>query len=411
VEHFDWSFIFPRRYWKSHPLSLKKGEKALIDRRSFMAGSLALAGSGIIFRYSGAQTAPNGGAQGVPDIQLPSDVDLSNTHFPDGFFWGTATASYQVEGAWKEDGKGESIWDRYSHSTGKVKGGDTGDVACDWHHRYREDIALMKRLNQKSCRFSIARPRILPTGSATVNQRGLDHYNRFVDALLEVGIRPSCTLYHWDLPQAIEDQGGWATREIVSVFADYAGIAAKTLGDRVTTWAVFNEPWVFTFLGYFLGIDAPGRSGDDVFLRAAHNVNLAQGEAFRAIKAASTKAEVGGAYSMYPGTPKSDSEADRAATTRFHALINLYFLNTAIQGEYPKAFVGEPPYDLMGFRPGDDKIMQVPLDWIGINYYSRRIVFSDSGQGFSQEYAHFGMASGSDGPTTYSGWEVWPRGL
>jgi len=194
---------------------------------------------------------------------------IGNTHFPDGFFWGTATASYQVESAWKEDGKGESIWDRYSHTTGKVKGGDTGDVACDWYHRYREEIALMKRLKQKSCRFSIAWPRILPTGSVTVNQRGLDHYSRFVDALLEAGIRPSCTLYHWDLPQAIEDHGGWANRDIVSIFADYAGIVTKTLGDRVTTWSVFNEPRVFTFLGYFLGVDAHGGRCDDVFLRAA----------------------------------------------------------------------------------------------------------------------------------------------
>src|SRR5271170_7811796 len=169
--------------------------------------------------------------------------------FPKDFLWGVATASYQIEGAWNADGKGESIWDRFSHTVGKVKGGDTGDVACDSYHRYKEDIAIMKQLNLKSARFSVAWTRIQPTGTGAVNQKGLDFYSRYVDALLEAGIRPMCTVFHWDLPQALEDQGGWPNRDTYKHFADYAGIVSKALGDRVDTWAIFNEPWVFTNLG------------------------------------------------------------------------------------------------------------------------------------------------------------------
>jgi beta-glucosidase len=338
-----------------------------------------------------------------------------------------ATACYQVEGAWSMDGKGESIWDRFSHTVGKIKGGATGDVACDQYHLYPEDIALLKRLHQKSYRFSISWSRIQPTGAGAVNQKGLDHYKRLADALGEAGIRPFCTLYHWDLPQALEDRGGWPNRDLAAIFADYAGILAKNLGDRITVWAPFNMPWSFTYLGYGVGVHPPGKADYRQFLKAAHTVNLAQGEAFRAIKAASSRATVGSAYGMAPAYPKTASERDRAATARYHAMNNTYFLHPAMHGEYPKAFVGEPPYEEMGFMPGDEKIMRVPLDWVGFHYYTRRIVSSpteaahgpasfgteiENDEGASRDrYTQFHAEMPTEGPLTDAGLEVWPRGI
>jgi beta-glucosidase len=339
-----------------------------------------------------------------------------------------ATASYQVEGAWNEDGKGESIWDRFSHTVGNVRGGATGDVACDHYHLYPQDIALMKRLNQKSYRFSISWPRIQPLGTGTANQKALDHYSKVVDAVLEAGIRPFCTLYHWDLPQALEDRGGWPNRDLAHYFADYAGILAKNLGDRITVWAPFNMPWSFTYLGYGVGVFPPRRSSYSDFLKAAHTVSLAQGEAFRAIKAASSKATVGSAYGMAPAYPKTNTEADRAAAARYHAMNNVFFLDAAMHGRYPKAFAGEIPYEAMGFKSGDDQIMKAPLDWIGFHYYTRRIVSDASGAthpggtaSFGTEiedtangrdpYTQFSAVMPTEGPLTDAGLEIWPHGI
>ena len=376
-----------------------------MNRREFLNYSATFAGSAAFSRYAIAAT---------PFISAASDsatppVDIAGARFPSGFLWGTATASYQVEGAWEEDGKGKSIWDTFSHTVGKVKGGDTGDVACDSYHRFKEDIALMKQMNQKSCRFSVAWPRIQPTGTGQVNQKGLDFYNRLVDELMGAGIRPMCTVFHWDLPQALEDKGGWPNRDLYKHFADYAGIVAKSLGDRVNTWAIFNEPWVFTNLGYYSGIHAPGRKDYDLFLKAAHTVNLAQGEAFRAMKVVSPKAQIGSAFSMAPVEPATDSAADKAASDRFHAMNNVYFLYTAKHGEYPKAFAEGTPFEVMGFKEGDGKIMQAPLDWVGINYYNRRVV-ADAGKG-GDPYTHYREWMPAEGPITYNGWEVWPRGI
>ncbi len=197
---------------------------------------------------------------------------MKTYRFPENFSWGTATASYQVEGAWQEDGKGESIWDRYSHTEGKIINGDTGDVACDQYHRYREDVALMKELGMRGYRFSIAWPRVIPDGKGAINQKGLDYYSRLVDELLANDITPFPTLYHWDLPQALQDDGGWTNREIVGHFARYAETCVNVLGDRVKNWMVFNEPWCFTFLGYLFGSHAPGirDSADGDALDARH---------------------------------------------------------------------------------------------------------------------------------------------
>ena len=204
-----------------------------LNRRQFLSNSLAAAGGALVRRNGEGDR--NFHPQQAPGPVAP--LEVINARFPEGFLWGMATASYQVEGAWNEDGKGESIWDRFSHTVGKVRGGATGDVACDQYHRYPEDIAILKQLNQKSYRFSISWPRIQAFGTGAPNDKGLDHYSRLVDTLLSAEIRPFCTLYHWDLPQALEDRGGWPNRDLAGYFADYAGIVAKHLGDRITVWA------------------------------------------------------------------------------------------------------------------------------------------------------------------------------
>jgi beta-glucosidase len=346
-----------------------------------------------------------------------SPAAIAAARFPKDFLWGAATSAYQVEGAWNTDGKGESIWDRAAHTPGMIRDGSNGDVACDQYHRYQDDIAIMKRLNMKSYRFSTSWPRILPTGTGQVNQKGLDYYGRLADALLEAGIRPFCTLYHWDLPQALEDRGGWPNRDLASYYAEFAAILARNLGDRITVWATFNMPVTFTYYGYGNGRDVPHKSNIDQALKAAHTVNLAQGMAFRAIKAASAKATVGSAQGMEPIYPKTNSEADRAAAERLHAARNLFCIEPAFSGTYPqKAFIGEIPYEAMGFRSGDDKIMKVPLDWLGVHYYLR-LIASDSSNGAPPDIsshdprAQIRTETGTEGPKTDGGLEMWPHGF
>lgn len=397
----------------------------MINRREFLVGATAATGSTLGI---GAMAVTSRHWTKPEDHSASTASASESLAFPDGFLWGMATASYQVEGAWNEEGKGESIWDRWAHTSGKIRGAGTGDVACDHYHLYPQDIAMLKQLNQKSYRFSVSWARIQPSGRGAVNQKGIDHYKRVMDVLLEAGIRPFCTLYHWDLPQGLEDQGGWPNRDLAGYFADYAGMLAKELGDRITVWAPFNMPWTFTNLGYGTGVFPPGRTKYTDFLKAAHTVNLAQGEAFRSIKAASAKATVGSAYGMSPAYPKTESEADKAATARYHAMNNLFFLETAMHGKYPKAFATEIPYEAMGFRSGDEKIMQVPLDWIGFHYYTRRFVSAagpaargggagglatetqDTGAG-GNDYTQFISEMPTEGAITDGGLEIWPRGI
>jgi beta-glucosidase len=340
-----------------------------MNRRQFAVRSLAATAGVALFPWGSNATNPlsaNQTPRAVPDSLI------KQSRFPEGFLWGVATASYQNEGAWKEDGKGESIWDRFTHTPGKVRGGVTGDHACDEYHLYQQDIALAQRLNQKSYRFSISWPRIQPRGTGAPNIKGLDHYSRFVDALLAAGIRPWCTMYHWDLPQALEDRGGWPDRDLANYFADYAGILATHLGDRITVWAPFNMPWAIAFMGYAAGAFPPCRTSFGDFLKAAHTLALAQGEAHRAVKAASPKATVGSAYEMAPAYPKTDSGDDRAAAARYHAMNNVFFLEAAMYGRYPKAFVGDPPYEVMGFKAGDEKLHM--LRWTGLVFTTTHAV-------------------------------------
>ena len=334
--------------------------------------------------------------------------------FPKGFFWGTATASYQIEGAWSEDGKGESIWDRFAHTPGHIKNGDTGDVACDSYHRWRDDIALMRAMNLNSYRFSIAWPRIQPLGSGSPNAKGLDYYNRLVDALLEAHIRPFVTMYHWDLPQALEDAGGWPNRETAARFVDYTQIMAQALGDRVTDFMIFNEPDAFVDLGYLDGTHAPGRKSILDFLRATHVVNLAQGEAFRAIKATRPNARLGTALSMSPCEAATESDADKLAADRAHAITNVWFLEPALRGRYPDALTFLPE-TAMRIQPGDMEKTKAALDFVGINLYYRTIA---SAPGTTERVTHaqewlfpVKMDGGQQGPRADNGWEVWPKAL
>ena len=336
---------------------------------------------------------------------------MARIEFPSGFHWGTATASYQIEGAWREDGKGESIWDRFSHTPGRVKNGDTGDMACDSFHRYEDDIALLQEMNLTSYRFSIAWPRIQADGRGTPNQKGLDYYGRLTDALLRSGIRPFPTLYHWDLPQALEEAGGWPQRDTAGRFADYAEIVISALGDRISDWMIFNEPAVFTALGYYLGTHAPGRSRLDDLLRASHTVNLAQGQAFAAMKATQSNAFIGTAHSMSPCEPAGDHEANQEAAERWHGLSNLLYLEPALHGRYPDIFPDGVPAERMGIEDGDMDRVRAPMDFIGINLYTRTRVVAQSGGPLNIGATPVPVEGDSSGPKTDIGWEVWPDSL
>jgi beta-glucosidase len=331
--------------------------------------------------------------------------------FPEDFHWGAATASYQIEGAWNEDGKGESIWDRFSHTPGNVRNGDTGDRACDSYHRFDEDVALLRDMNLRSYRFSLAWPRIQPSGKGPANAKGLDYYGRLVDALLHAGIRPFPTLYHWDLPQPLEDLGGWPHRDLAGRFGDYAEIVTRSLGDRIGDWMILNEPNVFTACGYLMGIHAPGRRSLPDFLRAVHTVNLAHGDAFRAMKAVRSDLRIGTAFNLTPCEPHRDTQADAEAAERWHAFVNESFLRPALRGAYPGFFRdGSAPLEAFGVEEGDAERMRAPLDFVGVNLYTRTIIQDvpdDDGLG-ARPALPFG---GDEGPKTDFGWEVWPDAL
>lgn len=334
--------------------------------------------------------------------------------FPDGFRWGTATASYQIEGAARADGKGESIWDRFAHTPGKVKNGDTGDVACNSFQRYPEDIALMREMNLDSYRFSVAWPRIQPDGRGAANAKGLDHYRRLVDALRAEGIRPFPTLYHWDLPQALEDAGGWPARDTAGRFADYAEIVTRAMGDVVDDWAIFNEPSIFTVLGYLLGNHAPGRSNVEDMLRASHTVNLAQADAFKAMKGVRGDLRIGSAFNMAPCEPAGDSEEDAAAAERWHAIMNAWYIDPPLLGRYPDAFLQGLPAETMGIEPDDMARIRTPFDFLGINLYTRARVSHVPGAPYGLDAVQVGDAETREGkavPTTDIGWEVWPDSI
>lgn len=287
--------------------------------------------------------------------------------FPADFVWGASTSSYQIEGAVEVDGRGQSIWDTFSHSPGRVKGGDTGDVACDHYRRWPEDIELLARGGFAAYRFSTAWPRILPAGSGAVEARGLDFYDRLVDGLVARGITPWLCLYHWDLPQQLQDLGGWVRRDIAEKFADYARVVVRRLGDRVKHWATFNEPNIHALFGYGLGDHAPGVKGLPNMLAAMHHQNLAHGRAVQALRAEAADLRVGMIVSLQRARASSDRPADRRATDRFDAMWNGACLEPQMTGAYPAPVAAD-------FAPliaaGDLALIQQPVDFIGVNYYS-----------------------------------------
>ena len=303
----------------------------------------------------------------MPDTPIPP--------FPANFTWGAATASYQIEGAWEADGKGESIWDRFSHTPGKIIDAASGDVACDHYHRYQEDVSLMRQLGLKDYRFSISWPRVLPAGFGVVNPAGLDFYNRLVDALLEAGIDPYVTLHHWDLPQALFEKGGWLNRDALAYFADYSALMAKYLGDRVRHWATFNEPNVIAEAGYISGEHAPGVNGDwKSAYQVTHNLLVAHGMALQALRAIDPSLQLGIVLTEWIAEPVSDDPADVAAADKAWYSHETTFIHPILRGHYHPWMVAAMGEAFPEIKAGDMALIAQKLDFLGINSYSRTVV-------------------------------------
>jgi beta-glucosidase len=361
---------------------------------------------------------------------VTSSAQAPASGFPAGFVWGTATASYQIEGAAAEDGRTPSIWDVFSRTPGKVLGGDTGDVADDHYHRYGEDVAIMRELGVSSYRFSVAWPRITPqvtpNALGPVNEAGVAFYDRLVDELLGAGIAPAATLYHWDLPQALEDGGGWTSRATAERFAEYAEVVASRLGDRIGTFITLNEPWCSAYLGYASGVHAPGRTEHAAALAAVHHLNLAHGLATAAVRRAAPQAQVALTLNLAWVVPASGSAADADAVRRIDGLQNRVFLDPVLRGEYPADVLADTAAvtDWGFVQDGDLELVRQPLDALGLNYYSPCVVRAYDGTGPRLEADGHGDGAASawpacedvefpppTGPTTDMGWPIDPRGM
>ncbi|MEV6344480.1 GH1 family beta-glucosidase [Actinoplanes sp. NPDC051851] len=335
--------------------------------------------------------------------------------FPDGFVWGAATASYQIEGAAREDGRGPSIWDTFSRTPGKVFAGHTGDVACDHYHRYAEDVALMAELGLASYRYSVSWSRIRPDGTGPVNTRGLDFYDRLTDELLGKGIDPVVTLYHWDLPQTLEDQGGWPARSTAEAFAEYAEVVYRRLGDRVATWTTLNEPWCSAYLGYGSGIHAPGVQNPVSAFRAVHHLLLGHGLAARALRAAGAKS-VSITLNPCEVSPLDPANtADQAAARLIDGVANRIFYDPLLLGRYPADVLEHIARftDLDYIRDGDLEVVNAPIDVLGINFYTPAYVSAQPGRPGALDYpGSEGVAFRPPvGPVTDMNWQIEPASL
>jgi beta-glucosidase len=329
-------------------------------------------------------------------------TDQSPNHPTAPFLWGTATASYQIEGAVSEDGRAPSIWDVFSHTPGKVERSETGDAACDHYHRYKEDIALMRKLGVQAYRFSISWSRVIPDGRGKPNAAGLDFYDRLVDETLSAGITPFATLFHWDLPQALQEHGGFANRNICGWFSDYATQTASRLGDRVKHWIMLNEPSVYACLGHALGIFAPGIIDRAAFFAVTHHLNLAQGHALQALRSLDSSWQLGTTLNIHPGVPADNSKDSRVMTERYNDLWNRCFLGPLLSGCYPEGVASElDPY----IRPGDLESICQPISFLGINHYFRAYIQADANEllGFRQ------ASPPPDLPRTSFDWEINPQ--
>ena len=332
---------------------------------------------------------------------------MSDYAFPADFVWGVATSSYQIEGAYQEDGRSFSIWDTFCRTPGKVANGDTGDVACDHYHLWESDLELIKSLGVDAYRFSVAWPRVIPEGVGEVNEKGLDFYDRLVDRLLERNLKPYCTLYHWDLPQVLEDKGGWVVRDTAHAFAEYAEVVTERLGDRVASYATLNEPWCSAYLGYGNGHHAPGYSDQKMSLAATHHLLLAHGLAIPRMRQNAPQAEHGIVLNLAQIYPETDSAEDKAAAERFDILNNLLYLDPLFKGRYPQALVDNLGDSMPEILEGDLKTIAAPLDFLGQNYYTPSFV----AHGSESEWPHVRWVEHPDAEKTAMGWEVYPKGL
>ncbi|HEX5040163.1 MAG TPA: GH1 family beta-glucosidase [Candidatus Limnocylindria bacterium] len=330
--------------------------------------------------------------------------------FPPGFAWGAATSAYQIEGAVDAGGRGPGIWDTYSHTPGRIEDGGTGDVACDHYHRLTEDLDLMRSLGLGAYRFSVAWPRIQPTGSGPANPAGLDFYDRLVDGLLERGIEPWLTLFHWDLPQPLEDAGGWPDREVVGRFADYTAILADRFGDRIRNWLSLNEPWCIAMLGYGIGRHAPGRQDWAAALRAAHHTHLAHRAAVDVIRSTVPSARIGIPLNLHHVKPASDTDADRAAARLHDGTANRWFLDPVLGRGYPRDIVEAFNPFLEGVDVSELDTETPPIDILGVNYYTRHVVRAvRDGEAVDGPEPTIMVDGGL--PVTEMGWEVHADGL
>lgn len=332
--------------------------------------------------------------------------------FPPDFLWGAATSAYQIEGAVHEDGRAPSVWDHFAATPGATYQGQTGEVAADHYHRIAEDVALMAQLNLNAYRFSLSWPRILPQGTGAVNERGLDFYDRLVDHLLARNIRPIATLYHWDLPMTLQDRGGWLSRDTAYAFADYAEAVARRLGDRIDLWLTHNEPWCTAYLGYALGIHAPGLRDKQLAANVGHHVLLSHGLAVPRLRThLSSQAQVGIAVDFYPVYAADNRPETLYAVKQADTFRNRWFLDPLFRGRYP-----DDLFTAMGVLPpaiqdDDFSVISTPIDFLGVNYYSRMLVRgrTDAAEASNDSYETIGHISGSS--YTEMGWEVFPAGL
>ncbi len=333
---------------------------------------------------------------------------MTQISFPNDFIWGAATASYQIEGAWDEDGKGESIWDRFSHQPYRIFNGDTGDIACDHYHHMPQDVALMKELGLASYRFSINWPRILPEGIGRVELRGLDFYDRLVDELLKAGIKPMATLNHWDLPQALEDNGGWTNRDSVDWFTDYARVMFERLGDRVPFWATHNEPFVIAMMGYAFGVFAPGIASYPQAFQVTHHLHMAHGKTVQLYREMGLKGQIGIVLNLSTYQPKINRPEDLDAAKRMEDMNNNLYLDPIFKGKYPEdlmTWIGKSAPEI---QDGDMALISQPIDFLGVNFYSAQIV-SHSPHGYMKFEAQTRVDPGWG--ITYKGWGICPSQL
>ncbi|MCX6130775.1 MAG: family 1 glycosylhydrolase, partial [Proteobacteria bacterium] len=336
---------------------------------------------------------------------------MQERSFPKDFIWGAASSSFQIEGGDPADGRGPSIWDDFCLQPGKIKDGTDGQVACDHYHLYKQDVKILAELGAKAYRFSIAWPRILPKGTGAVNQKGLDFYRRLVDELLENGITPWATLYHWDLPSELESKGGWRNRDTAYAFADYAALVVDNLKDRVGHWITHNEPWCVAVLGHRTGEHAPGLQSPHASLLAAHHVLLSHGLAMPRIRSLAPKAQAGITLNLNPAYPANPGLAsDLEATRIFDGDFNRWYLDPIFRAQYPEDMQrhyekeGALDKDGWGFiKPGDLKTIAQPIDFLGVNYYSRGVM---GDRGPEEE-----LAKADPKRYTAMGWEIYPQGL